>query len=73
MRFGSYGRGNPDAIGAHNPQRPEASFRLTSTAGSDEFSKSNGLTRRIVPAHSTLQQLSFLAAQAASGERKLAQ
>jgi hypothetical protein len=28
---------------------------------------------RIVPVHLSLQQLSFLAAQAAAGERKLAQ
>ncbi|HEX4054749.1 MAG TPA: hypothetical protein VHX86_10835 [Tepidisphaeraceae bacterium] len=62
-----------DAIGAHNVARPEASFRLTCTAGSDEFSKSIDLTMRIVPALPTLQQLSVLAAQAADGVRKLAQ
>jgi hypothetical protein len=60
-------------IRAHIFVRLEASFRLTSTAGSDEFSKSNGLTMRIVPAHPTPQQLSFLAVQAADGVRRMAQ
>jgi hypothetical protein len=60
-------------IRAHIFVRLEASFRLTSTAGSDEFSKSNDLTTRIVTAGPALQQLSFLAAQAADGVRRMAQ
>jgi hypothetical protein len=73
MCFGSYGRGNRGAVVRFNSARLEASSRLTSTAGSDEFSKSNDPTTRIVPAHPTLQQLSFLAAHAAVGVRRMAQ
>jgi hypothetical protein len=51
-----------DTVGAHNLARLEASFGLTRTAGSDEVVKEQRPDRRIVPAHSPPQQLSFLAA-----------
>jgi hypothetical protein len=69
MRFGSYGTGDSDAIGAHNPERPEASFGLAPEVPSCQ----RATYRSIVTAGPALQQLSFLAAQAAAGVRRMAQ